>query len=114
MKILIVENDSHVAESTERILRLQGHVVTLAATPAEARCALAQDASLQAMLADQLLEADESGQELLAWAALAHPGVRRVLVSGNPPPEGYVVRDPVQRFLRKPFGRAEVDEVLGP
>jgi DNA-binding response OmpR family regulator len=111
MKLLLVEDDDRVARGIHRLVLAMGHEVIHTRSVALA-CEALTRGDIDVVLADVQLGGDESGAEVLHHARHSRPGALRVLTSGAPPPESVLADPPYHWFLRKPFGRAELQELL--
>jgi DNA-binding NtrC family response regulator len=114
MRVLVLEPDSLVARGLSRTLALLGHESRCPPTAAEARAALEADPAVDVILAAQHLEPGAQGSEFLRWAATRVPRARRILMSAFPCPPDFVEQPGVQLFRPKPFGRLELEVLLGP
>ena len=114
MRVLILESDAHVSRGLARTLRVLGHEPLCPASATEARAWLEGGAPVEAVIASQQQEAGEDGAAFLAWVEARRPAVRRILTSIPPCPSGFVERPGVQSFQAKPFGREELEALLGP
>jgi DNA-binding NtrC family response regulator len=113
-RVLVLEPDARVARALTRTLALLGHEARCPATPSEARAALEADpTSVDFILAALHLEGGEYGTDFLRWAAQHVPGARRVLMSASPCPPDFIEQPGVQLFRPKPFGRVELEALLG-
>jgi CheY-like chemotaxis protein len=109
VRVLYVEDDANVAESTVAILRAIG---------AEVKWVISADAAIHAELADievvfsdVMMPGRMDGIELARWIAVHHPHLPVVLTSGYMlSPERLQALD--VQFVRKPFTVATVNEVL--
>jgi DNA-binding response OmpR family regulator len=107
MRLLVLEDDEVVARGVVRLAGVLGHRATCARNLDEAKSSfLAQPFDL--VLADFGLREGESGLDFLAWVKDAAPQVIRVLTSGAQTAIDANAQTLVQRFLPKPFGRAEL------
>jgi putative two-component system response regulator len=79
-RVLVVDDEPHVAKSLSRLLEQQGYATARAAGTAEARRLLADEA-YELMLCDVRMP-DGSGLELAELAASEHPDMAVVMVSG--------------------------------
>jgi DNA-binding response OmpR family regulator len=111
MRMMLLEDDDRVARGIVRITVALGHEAVHCRTIDCAKRAM-QEQPFDLILADLGLGQGECGLDLLHWARERFPGVRRVLASGAVYPTGFAIEPPMQVFLRKPFGRAELVEVL--
>lgn len=113
MNVLLVEDDERLARAVERLAKLIGHHLVPVGDTAAAR-ALLDAGGVSVAIADLTLGGRESGFEFLRWVREKHPHVLRVLASGALAPDEFEVDPPHQVFLPKPFGRAELEQLLGP
>ena len=109
-RVLVVDDESSVRETTARMLRSEGYEVHVASTLAEARRILGDaDIALDAMLADVVL-GDERGTDLIEDCRRSRPRVRVVVMSGYAPDAGasQLLTRSGAAFLSKPFGRDDL------
>jgi signal transduction histidine kinase len=109
VKVLYVEDDANVAESTIAILRAIGADVKWAIS-ADAAIA-AEWAEIEVVLSDVMMPGRMDGIELAQWLAANHPHVPVVLTSGYmlSPERLQALR---VHFVRKPFTINAVNEAL--
>jgi DNA-binding response OmpR family regulator len=81
LRVLVLEDDPMLQRTWTRILKRRGHEVTVAATVAEARAMMAVQPDV--LLLDRNVP-DGDGWSLKGEA---EPGVRVVLMTGQPPPD---------------------------
>jgi signal transduction histidine kinase/CheY-like chemotaxis protein len=114
-RVLVVDDEAAVRETTARVLRAEGFEVHLASTLAEARRVLAdRTIALDAVLTDVVLS-DERGIDLLDDCRRERPRARVVVTSGYTPDIGAsrVLSRFGAAFLPKPFGRDDLVRALG-
>lgn len=111
MRMLLLEDDDRVARGIVRITTAMGHEAVWVRSIIESKRALSEQ-SFDVILADVGLDDGESGLDLLDFARNAFPNIRRALTSGAIHPPDFIVDPPMQVFLGKPFGRAELAELL--
>jgi CheY-like chemotaxis protein len=114
-RVLVVDDERTVRETTARVLRSEGYEVHLASTLTEARRVLAdRTIALDAVLTDVVLS-DERGIDLLEDCRRDRPRVRVVVMSGYTPDAGasQVLTRFGAAFLAKPFGRDDLVRALG-
>ena len=109
MKVLLLEDDRHVATGLARVGKLMGCEVTITHSVAPAREAL-EAQPFDVVIVDLGLGGGETGFELVRWIRDHRPEIRRVLISGAV--EARPLLGAHEQFLPKPFGRAELQEVL--
>ena len=114
MKVLVLDSDARVSRGLERTLRVLGHEVLCPTSAAQARTALEKDPAVDIILAAQHLDAGETGTGFLRWAEAHVPHARRVLISGTHCPPDFIEQPGLQWFQAKPFGRRELEALLGP
>lgn len=113
VSVLLVEDDAIVRHVVATMLHVAGHTVVGAATPDEARDAVAGSAApFDLVLADVRLS-ESSGPELIDEFRSLQPHARYLLMSGYASGEEQLAGVP---FLAKPFTGdellAKVEEVL--
>lgn len=113
MRVLVLDPDARVARALSRALALLGHEALCPATLAEARASLEADPAVDAILSAQHLDGGALGTDFLRWAARNLPNARRILMSASPCPPDFVEQPGVQLFRPKPFGRRELEALLG-
>lgn len=113
MRVLVLEPDERVARALSRTLALLGHEARCPHAVAEAQAALVEDPAVDFILAALHLEGGAQGTDFLRWAAQHVPGARRVLMSASPCPPDFIEQPGVQLFRPKPFGRVELEALLG-
>ena len=109
-RVLVVDDESSVRDTTARMLRSEGYEVHVASTLAEARRILGDAGiALDAMLADVVL-GDERGTDLIEDCRRSRPRIRVVVMSGYAPDAGasQVLAGCGAVFLSKPFGRDDL------
>jgi DNA-binding NtrC family response regulator len=112
MNVLIVEDNALVADGLVRMLAHLGHRAERALGVEEATRLLAEHADIGVAIVDAGLKNGDDGVWFLEWLREHHPQIRRVLVSGLGRPQRFVERPPEQVFVKKPFGKAELQSVL--
>jgi DNA-binding NtrC family response regulator len=113
MRVLVLEPDARVARGLSRTLAVLGHEAHCPASLPEAQAALVADPAVDVILAAQQLGGGAHGTDFLRWAAHHVPQARRVLMSAAPCPPDFVEQPGVQLFRPKPFGRLELEALLG-
>jgi DNA-binding NtrC family response regulator len=113
MKILLVEDDPHVAHALVQVLAHLGHEGVAVERIAEAVALFEASSDIEAAIVDIGLRDGEDGHDLLRWLAEHRPQVRRILTSGFGRPEGFVEDPPRQLFLGKPFGVLTLKALFG-
>jgi CheY-like chemotaxis protein len=103
LRIVLVEDERELRETTTELLELLGHTVRPAADAATA-LALLEEAAADVMITDISLP-DVSGEQLAAQARALQPGLRIIFASGQHP------RFPLEgaQLLLKPFS---VDQLM--
>ena len=86
-RLLYAEDDALLSEVIADCLRERGYAVSVAADGAEG-LALAEDGAFDVVLTD-LDTPRMSGAQMVAALRRAEPGLPVVVLSGNPPPDGY-------------------------
>ncbi|MDB4966815.1 MAG: hypothetical protein JWN44_2504 [Myxococcales bacterium] len=112
MKVLILEDDDLVAQGLVRCLGYLGHEGVHLRHVEQARARVRGSSDFDVALIDIGLDDGESGEEFLTWLGREQPDVSRVLISGLERPAGFVDEPPRQLFMRKPFGHAELANLL--
>ncbi len=107
MRVLVVEDDAGVRDTLNDLLAASGHVVSLAATYAQAAELLTQVA-LDVLVADLILPGG-SGLEL-ANRAVAH-GMAAVLCTGHPT-QMEMLREHGIGHLAKPFSSETLERAI--
>ena len=79
LRVLVLEDDEQLQRTWARILRRKGHEVTVVKNLSEAEAALS--GQFDVFLLDRQLE----GEDGWSFKDRAPPGVRVVLMTGNPP-----------------------------
>ena len=113
-RVLVVDDDANVRDTTIRMLRSEGHEVYAAATLAEARRVLEDgDIQLDAMMTDVVLGA-ERGTDLIESCHRVRPTTRIVVTSGYTPDAhaSQVLMKHQAIFLSKPFRREHLLKAL--
>ena len=105
-RVLVVDDDPDVREVMAEYLEARGYFVVQAGDGDEALAWLAADPLLRLVVSDVRM-ARVSGLELAQTAAIRHPGVRVVLISGY-----FQSQTAGPRFLMKPFTMQELEEVV--
>lgn len=101
--LLFVDDDTNLLESISRSLARQPFRVRVAAGGLEAK-ALLDEEEIDVLVADENMPGMR-GSELIQWVRHAHPGVIRILLTGNPSVETAlqaINEGEVYRFLTKP------------
>jgi CheY-like chemotaxis protein/anti-sigma regulatory factor (Ser/Thr protein kinase) len=110
-RVLVVDDEPAIRELLEVALALRGADVTVAASLAEARHALAHH-SFDVVLVDETLGPHDSGAALVVDLARTMPEMARVLMTGAPSVD-HLPAEACRWLLRKPFSLDEVVRVLG-
>lgn len=113
MRILVVEDNILVADGLVRILAHLGHEPHKAMTLVEARTILDKLGSVEAAMVDAGLRAGDHGLDFVKWLKTHHSTTRRILISGLDRPIDFIDELPIQCFLKKPFGRKELEQLFG-
>jgi signal transduction histidine kinase len=108
-RILLVEDEALVRETTRLLLERSGHIVVTADSAASARARL--DDTFDLLLTD-LMMPGENGASLATWALETYPRLRVVMMSGFFDAEDLTTleADPRVAFIAKPF---EPNALLG-
>ena len=105
LRVLLVEDEPLVRETTAELLGAMGHSVRATGSAAEARQA-ASDADL--VIADAGLP-DADGARLVSEFLRERPGLPTIIVSGR---EARVISDPGVVWLEKPFDEAQLRQAI--
>ncbi|HUC16642.1 MAG TPA: response regulator [Acetobacteraceae bacterium] len=105
LRVLLVEDEPLVRETTAELLAAMGHSVRATGSAAEARLA-ASDADL--VIADAGLP-DADGARLVAEFLKERPNLPTIVVSGR---EAHVLDDPGVIWLEKPFDEAQLRQAI--
>jgi DNA-binding NtrC family response regulator len=113
LPVLVVDDDPFVRRSTASATRALGFQAVEAKSTEEARFVLAGH-RVSAVVSDYDLMNGGTGLDVLELAEANQPAALRVLMSGNPPPGLPLALGSglVQHFLLKPFGIAELRQIL--
>jgi CheY-like chemotaxis protein len=112
VSVLLVEDDALVRHVVATMLHVAGHTVVGAATPREARAAVAGTAEPFDLIVADIRLSESSGPELIAELRWLQPAARCLLMSGY----AFDERLDDVAFLAKPFTgdelQAKIEEVL--
>jgi CheY-like chemotaxis protein len=114
-KVLLVEDDVDVRDSTADLLTTFGFEVVTAHEAREALSILGRDAAIAVLLSDISMPGGMNGAELAVEARRAHPDLKVLLASGYPAPilaEKYELPQNV-RVLCKPFMPRDLLQEIG-
>ena len=111
MNLLLLEDDEPVARGFQRMMELLGHSVSVTAEVAHARETL-EAGSFDLVFIDVGLAGGQTGLDLVRWMRSHRPSTRRVIMSGAVELR-FALLPEVERYLRKPFGRLELEAALG-
>jgi len=113
-RVLLVDDDEGVRSVVAMKLTLMGCRIDQAANVDEARVYLERDASYALMVSDVIMPGEMNGAEFAAVVRERWPAIGVLLMSGfsDRAMENFVGRDAAVRFLRKPFGRGELDATI--
>jgi len=98
--LLLVDDDELVRTTTKRLLERLGYAVTVAPDAEAALAAVASAPAPFAIVVTDLSMPGMSGVDLVHHLRAAHPDLRALVVSGNPPP---VEAKGALEFLQKPY-----------
>lgn len=114
-RILVVDDEATVRRFVGRVLRRAGAEVTEAAGGREALRAIAEGRAKPALLITDIDMPDMTGIELAARATALRPGIRVVLMTGNPASAEGARRHAAQieAVLLKPVTPAELLDAAG-
>ncbi|MEE4361402.1 MAG: ATP-binding protein [Pseudomonadales bacterium] len=118
-RILVVEDDEHVANLLRRVLSRMGHRLVFEHDAAAGLARIDAGESFDLLLSDIVLPGGMDGVQLMREARLRRPGLRVLLVSGydRRALEGAALPEHEVLFLKKPFTRADlkaaVDSLVG-
>ncbi len=111
-RILVVDDDPLVGKALSRLLRREGFEVAIASDAAQALVML-DGFTPDLVLSDHRMPG-MTGAELLALVRRRHPGVLRLLISGDAERAPSVAGDPDLEFVAKPWdGPALVARLRG-
>jgi len=112
-RVLLVDDEASVRETTGRLLSAMGLQVLTASTLAEARQLLSDTADLDALLTDVVL-GPERGTDLLELCRRKHPEAQIVVTSGYAPDPtaSRLLELASAHFLAKPFSRTQLAAAL--
>jgi signal transduction histidine kinase len=113
-RILVVEDDEHVASLLRRVLERVGHALVVEQEAAPALARLRAGERFDLLLTDIVLPGGMDGVELMRAVRALRPGFRVLLISGydrqalagEPLPEHEVA------FLKKPFSRRALEQAV--
>lgn len=115
LRVLLVEDDADVRETTDLLLRESGAIVTTAEDAATAIARLDSPAQFDLLLSDVVLPGGLSGLDVVETASTLRPGLPALLASGyaapaqdlgRPLPAGVIL-------LRKPYRHDDLMEAIG-
>lgn len=107
-RILLVEDETDLRETTAELLELLGHTVVACSGATDALAALAQG-SFDVLLTDISLP-DGSGEALAAQARALYPDLQLVFASGQTPQLALAGA----RLLLKPYSLEQLTAMLAP
>ncbi|MBL6945128.1 MAG: PAS domain S-box protein [Rhodospirillales bacterium] len=114
IKVLLVEDDADVRDSTVMLLKSFGCEVVEADNAEPVPGILEQDDSIDLLFSDVVLPGGKNGIDLAQDAVRQHPGLKVILVSGYP--EGTLEKaglsDTEFRLLSKPYAMDELSDAL--
>lgn len=115
MTVLLVEDDDTVRDLLARVLRGDGHTVLTAESGEAAEALMASGRAQVDLLVCDVCLPGENGPALAERLARSQPGMRLLLMSGDPTQDGATPRSPLAaEFLGKPFSnRRFLDSVHG-
>jgi two-component system cell cycle sensor histidine kinase/response regulator CckA len=109
VSVLLVEDDSVVRHVVTTMLHVAGHTVVGAATPREARAAVAGTVEPFDLIVADVRLTESSGPELIAELRRLQPDARYLLMSGYAPDD----ECEEMPFLAKPFTSDELIAKIG-
>jgi two-component system cell cycle sensor histidine kinase/response regulator CckA len=113
-RVLLVEDDEGVRAAVSEMLRVGGYVVVEAASAGEAMTAFErEEGNFHLVLSDVVLP-DQDGLQLIDQLLVQKPELSVLLTSGYPDQRAQwtIIRERGIRFLRKPYGLAELLPVV--
>ena len=111
-KLLLVEDNILLLETTRELLEVLGHQVFPAANGQQARAAMAAHGSeIELVLLDLSLP-DVGGEELLGELAASNANLKVVLCTGVLADDGLRRHPAVRGYLTKPFDLRELQETI--
>ena len=112
-KILLVEDEFLILETTKELLELLGHNVTAVLTGADTLMALAKENGGFDLVILDLSLPDIDGRQLLLQLGRDFPQINIVICSGSQPGIGEFANSPnVKAVLAKPFGVGDLKNVV--
>lgn len=110
--VLVLEDDPAVRGATRLLLKVHGYRVLAAATLREA-LQIAREHDIELLIADYHLGGGETGvQAINALRALLGPGLKTVLVTGDPSVADRLEDDPRLRLVAKPIQAEKLIDIL--
>lgn len=112
LHFLLVDDDPLILMSLSELIQDMGHETVDADHPTAALACLAGGLTIDVMLTDLKLPT-MSGQELAEKVRPLKPDLPIIIITGYDKQKiGNALRDPFMRYLQKPFGKKELDNVL--
>lgn len=113
-RILVVEDDEHVASLLRRVLERAGHALVIEQEAAPALARLRAGEGFDLLLTDIVLPGGMDGVELMHAARALRPGFRVLLVSGydRQALAGEALPEHEVAFLKKPFSRTALEQAV--
>jgi len=112
LQFLLVDDDPLILMSLNDLIQDMGHTTVEAPHASAALEHLSGGRPVDVLLTDVKLPA-MSGHELAQQARSLLPGLRIIFATGYDQKKvGDALKDPLVRYLQKPFGQKELDDVL--
>ncbi|HZV21580.1 MAG TPA: PAS domain S-box protein [Hyphomicrobiales bacterium] len=111
-RVLVVEDNPEVRETTLQRVEGLGYIVSEAATGPEAIEILKKEPDIALVFSDVVMTGGMSGYELGLWIRKNEPGVKVLLTSGFAPEIAAAGPEREFQVLRKPFNRVELSRAL--
>ena len=102
MKVLVIDDDSGVLASTERLLTARGHTVWSAHDPDDANTVMAEHGAPDVLLTDVVFGGG-TGVDYARALRARHPAMRVIFMTGLIRWEPPALRTGLGPVLRKPF-----------
>ena len=112
-RVLLVEDDFLIMETTKELLEVCGHQVVAVTTGREAINAVEEDTSEIDILLLDLTLPDITGMELLPKLIAIKPEMKVIICSGSMSDDDSLHSDPtVNGFLNKPFDLTQLNTAI--
>jgi len=111
-KLLLVEDNILLLETTRELLEVLGHQVFTAENGSQARALMAEHGSEIELILLDLSLPDVSGEELLAELSANYANLRIILCTGSLTDENLLNHPAVRGYLAKPFELRYLQETI--